>query len=311
MEIRSLRSDLQEKAIKELNEDPKRIPEMFKHIMEWLRKQPHLNISKDDQLMIAFFRGCKWSLQNVKAKLDYFYSIQGLIPEFFENRDPFSPEIQNVLKARVIFPFPKVEKYVGPVIVMYNLKNIDGIASPLTVTMKLFFMTLDILMKEDDDFVISGVTILADHDQCPSSYYLQFNPTAIKNYITCLQHAYPIRVKNFIALNALTAFETIFDVCAKPFLSMKLRERIFVFNTANSKKFLSQFPQFLLPREYGGTNGTMADAADEWARKVENYREWFLEDAKYGCNETLRIGKIQPFDNGVGVDGTFRKLDID
>ncbi|KAK5644742.1 hypothetical protein RI129_006042 [Pyrocoelia pectoralis] len=279
MKIRPLRSDLQEKAIKELNEDPKRIPEMFEHIMEWLRKQPHLNVRNDDQLMIAFFRGCKWNLRNVKEKLDYFHSIKTFIPDFFENRDPLSPEIQNVLKARVVFPLPKVEKRDGPVIIMYNFKNIDGIVSPLIATIKVFFMTLDILLKEDDDFVISGVTVLADHEQCPSSYYLQFTPTAIKNYIKCFQNAYPVRIKSFKALNALTAFETIFDVCAKPFLSAKIKERV------------------RLPYE--------------WMRKVETYRDWFLEDAQYVSNETLRIKKGKLFDDELGIEGTFRKLDID
>lgn len=43
MSVRKLSKELQELAIKELNEDPERIPEDIAYIKEWLSKQPHLN----------------------------------------------------------------------------------------------------------------------------------------------------------------------------------------------------------------------------------------------------------------------------
>lgn len=42
MSVRSLPPDLQERAIAEINEDPKRVQEDIRHIKEWLKKQPHL-----------------------------------------------------------------------------------------------------------------------------------------------------------------------------------------------------------------------------------------------------------------------------
>ena len=42
MTVRPLCKELQEKAIKELNEDPKRIQEDINHIKEWLKKQKHI-----------------------------------------------------------------------------------------------------------------------------------------------------------------------------------------------------------------------------------------------------------------------------
>lgn len=51
----------------------------------------------DDQLLLTFLRGCKFSLERTKEKLDMHYTLKTMIPEMFSNRDPFDPEIQKVL----------------------------------------------------------------------------------------------------------------------------------------------------------------------------------------------------------------------
>ncbi|XP_031348850.1 alpha-tocopherol transfer protein-like [Photinus pyralis] len=174
--------------------------------------------------------------------------------------------------------------------------------------MKVFFMTLEILLMEDDDFVISGITGVVDHNECPVSYYLQFTPVLMKNFLQCIQNAYPLRVKGCAVFNTLTVFETIFNTFIKPFLGSKLRKRVTVPNKEQSKEFLSKFPRSLLPTEYGGTNGSMDDAVEQWKKKVESYRQWFLDDAKYGTNEKLRVDKSKTIEDGVITDGTFRNL---
>ena len=70
-------------------------------------------------------------------------------------------------------------------------------------------------------------------------------------------------------------------------------------------------PQRLLPAEYGGENGTIPSIIDYWEKKIISYRDYFIEDAKYGSDEKLRIGAPIYLDNYFGVDGTFRKLNID
>lgn len=115
MDVRKLTPDLQKIAIKELNENPNRIQEDVNHLRKWLSKQPHIKartgklqnfcvlwridgVVLDDQWLLGFLRGSKFSLEKAKEKLDMFYTMRTVVPEILKNRDPFRPELQNLLK---------------------------------------------------------------------------------------------------------------------------------------------------------------------------------------------------------------------
>lgn len=107
---------LQKKAEVELNENQSRIHEDIEHLKSWLAKQPHLHAKDgqfhlrhpvhvrkrmyvlDDHRLLCFLRGTKFSLERAKEKIDLYYTARTLIPEVFSNRDPFLPEIQEILR---------------------------------------------------------------------------------------------------------------------------------------------------------------------------------------------------------------------
>ncbi|ETN67653.1 multiple wing hair [Anopheles darlingi] len=96
-QLRTLVPELAEKARKELNEVPNRIPEDLASLRSWLIKQTHLNPRTDDQFLVNFLRGCKYSLEKTKEKLDNYYTVKTAIPEFFENRDPCNEALQTYM----------------------------------------------------------------------------------------------------------------------------------------------------------------------------------------------------------------------
>ena len=63
--------------------------------------------------------------------------------------------------------------------------------------------------------------------------------------------------------------------------------------------------------EYGGEAGSLQSLIDEGEKFLLSYRDYFVEDDKYGVDEKKRIGKPQNSESLFGIDGTFRQLRID
>lgn len=95
--IRPLTSELQEKAFKELNEDPSRIEKDIEVFREWINKSPYIKGRTDDQFLLTFLRGCKFSIEKAKQKYDLFYTLKTHMP-IFKNRDPLNEKNNYILE---------------------------------------------------------------------------------------------------------------------------------------------------------------------------------------------------------------------
>ena len=52
----------------------------------------------------SFLRGCKYSLEKAKKKIDTSMTVRNLLPEFFSGWDPKRPELQAALKLGYLLP---------------------------------------------------------------------------------------------------------------------------------------------------------------------------------------------------------------
>lgn len=85
-QIRPLNAELQEIACKNLNEVPSRIPDDLTSLRSWLEKQTYLKTRTDDQFLLAFLRFSKYSLENAKQRIDYFYTYKSTSKDLLKSR---------------------------------------------------------------------------------------------------------------------------------------------------------------------------------------------------------------------------------
>lgn len=55
----------------------------------------------DDQRLMTFLRGCSFSLEKCKRKLDMYFTMRAAAPEFFTNRDVNKQPLRNVIANKV------------------------------------------------------------------------------------------------------------------------------------------------------------------------------------------------------------------
>lgn len=67
-------------------------------IRKWLGDNPKLGARTEDEHIVCFLRGCKYDTERTKEKIRSFYTMRAEVPEWFSNRDPMLPEIQELLR---------------------------------------------------------------------------------------------------------------------------------------------------------------------------------------------------------------------
>lgn len=178
--IRDLPIELANRAKEELNEVPGRIQEDLSVLREWIAKQNHLKARTDDQFLVAFLRGCKYSLERTKEKIDMYYTIRGAIPEFFSNRDPMDKVNSKVIDSGLCLPMPKVDEVNHSRIFLVKQGDYNPSEISIMDVTKVSYMISDILLWDDDYTVVAGQTILVDLKGLSFSHLKQVSPTLIK-----------------------------------------------------------------------------------------------------------------------------------
>ncbi|XP_049794187.1 alpha-tocopherol transfer protein-like [Schistocerca nitens] len=307
MGYRELSPELLARAQKELNEDPKRRDQDIQHIKDWLKKQPHIKARMDDQWLLTFLRGCKFSLERTKEKLDMYYTVRRHLPELFADRDPFSADIQKILSAGVLTKLPQTDAQ-GRRVILMNVGKLPAGTVSAEAAFRTNFLGLDISLLEDDEAIICGQVVIQDMKDITLGHMTAITPYFMKRVATCFQEAYPLRPKGTHVINVPPGVEKFISLF-QSFMKEKLRRRVFIHSSMET--LYEHIPKKILPQEYGGEAGPIEEMQNAWKAKVESYSSFFKEDAQYGVDESKRPGKPKTMTDLFGLEGSFRQLSLD
>uniref|UniRef100_A0A1I8M7Z0 Uncharacterized protein n=2 Tax=Musca domestica TaxID=7370 RepID=A0A1I8M7Z0_MUSDO len=305
--IRPLSDALKKVSKEELNEVESRIADDVIALRTWLDKQPYIKARTDDQFLVSFLRGCKYSLEKAKSKVDYFYTIKTMMPELFAYNTMDEKSIQlNRSGTYVRLPKPLGEG--GPRIQLTNYSKFDPKFFKILDLFRFQNLLMDWQIYNDDNCIVSGYIEIVDLTKLSLSFLTQFDPILIKKLGVFAEKAAPMRFKGVHLVNCPKEAQAVLNL-ARSMMSEKLQKRFYVHKSMED--LYKVIPKEYLPVEYGGTNGTISELIEQTEKDLLALNDYFAEEDQYGVDENLRPGKKVDMDSLFGIEGSFRKLDID
>ncbi|KAK9732179.1 CRAL/TRIO domain [Popillia japonica] len=270
-------SDADEKfAINVLNETYETRAKSLEEIKKWLMENPNISGKLDDLNILAFLRGCKFCLDKTKEKIQNYYEMRSKVPEWFANRDPLLPQIDELARLGVFVPLRQFQDNKHVVIIRTAVH--DPRKHKQDDVFKVGKMILDLLGCENERLQIYGIIAIFDMQGISVAHARQLPPSKIKKAVHAWQN-YHCRPKQLEFINAPVYINVLLNVF-KGFMSKKLKGRVRVhFSGLNTLQDVIN--KNILPIEYGGTDGTIDDHINLWHKRLVQSREWFRQDEMY------------------------------
>ncbi|KAM3959079.1 alpha-tocopherol transfer protein-like [Aphomia sociella] len=305
--IRDISPELAKIAKKELSEEPKRIKDDLQYIKEWISKQPHLKARTDDQWLVGILRGCKFSLERVKKKLDLYYTLRTTAPDITLRIKPSDSKFIDFLRVGTCLVLPKEKSGLYPRVILIRAGAYDPEKNNVADIMCVLYYLVQIVVMEDDTATVIGIKILVDYQDVTMSHFTQANPSLLKKMVAVCQDSMPLRLKGSHHVNVPSGIDLIFSLISN-FLNEKAKDRLKIHK--KQEELFQYIPKEVIPAEYGGDGGTVSDIIEYWASKLKEYNSWMQQEEQYGTDESKRPCKTtdkEDFSN----EGSFRKLNID
>ncbi|XP_058835971.1 alpha-tocopherol transfer protein-like [Topomyia yanbarensis] len=317
--IRPISSDLADVAKTELNEDPYQLKSQLEVLNSWLNECAMLCGTLNDQILLSFLRGCKFSLVKTKEKLSLFYRIRTILRQVVQNRDPFDKHVLQVIKLGVGIPLPETASPIDPRIFIIRVAQFDLEKCSFADVIKIGTMINDIMMRDDDQVVICGMCLIIDLARVTAAHLFQFEMEFLRQVAILYQDASPFRMRGIHILNPPPGLHTVMAIFNSLLSQKNQDKRIFVHGSSLSSLH-KHFPREILPTEYDGLLGPIQTCLDFWEMKLRNNRDYLLEMAELRDSQAEEAQRIQlPLKQSVsfrendffGIDGSFRKLELD
>ncbi|XP_035794957.1 retinol-binding protein pinta-like [Anopheles albimanus] len=230
-------------------------------IERWLAEQhPSARILRESRLILYFLRTTKYNIDKTKNKLHHFLKTREKLTEWFSDRDPVRPELQELLDIGVFLPLLEKDKLNRQVVIIRTSAH-DPKRHKQDNVFKVDKMILDLLLHLDDMVSVYGVVAIFDMRGVTLGHALQLPPSMIKKSVESWEN-YPCKPKLLEFVNVPLHVNVVLNVF-RSFMSAKMKERVVI-----SKKGSTMEQLVNLPRELGGTGGTYPELASHWKKVV-------------------------------------------
>ncbi|XP_055601243.1 clavesin-1-like [Uranotaenia lowii] len=267
-----------EKAVRELRETPEIVAEAFKDLRAKLQDEKSLYVPiDDDSFLVKFLRPCKYYPDSAFALMQRYYRFRQKHPDLCD--DLFPATVKHVFAEDLIFFQPLRDQNGCRVLILEVGKKWKPSKIGLTDLFRALQIALEAGMEEPRT-QLNGAMVILDMDGLSLTQIMQFTPRFAALVVEWVQECTALRLKGVHVVNNSYLFNMLYTIF-KPFLSEKLRKRVF-FHNKNWNSLTSHIGKEYLRPRYGGT----LDAPDYEGRLIGDlltmYQKEFEVANSYG-----------------------------
>ncbi|XP_056646739.1 uncharacterized protein LOC130451618 [Diorhabda sublineata] len=273
-------------------------------LSEWVSKQPHLPKITELQL-ILFLHSCNNSIETAKNVIDIHFCMKTACRDIFGSRTMHDKVFQEGLNYYLCYPFSTLTQ-TGDMIIYSKLSNPDPSIYSVACHMKVLDVAIFLHLHQYGP--PNGLQIIVDMEGITLGHLLKANPIVIKKVSYYFQEALPVKLKHVHFINVVNFIDKIFAVI-KPLLSKELFNLFTIHADMDSiYKFI---PKEILPEELGGNEESIPKLQENLKNRIKTGEKLLKFQEEQLVDESKRKGPSKYNENLFGVDGSFKKLEID
>jgi hypothetical protein len=276
--------------------------EDVKILSKWMAKQRHL--PKVPELhLVLFLQSCYYRIEPAKIAIDNFFTMRTLCPDLFGT--PSVESLKEELSVGSINLLPKTTPEGYAVICM---KLLDPAPEHYRHVNQINLLDLITMWNLHQKGTSNGVLALFDMKGISFGHLTRVNLVAMKKHLFYVQEATPVRIKELHCINVAPFTDKLVKM-AKPFLKKELLDML---NFHESMETLYKYvPKEIMPKDYGGENPSLATLHEENTKNLLENMDLFKWIDTLKVDENKRPGKPKTTGDIFGLDGTFKKLEVD
>ncbi|XP_017045964.1 alpha-tocopherol transfer protein-like [Drosophila ficusphila] len=286
------KGDQEEAASKSTSPPANKWSDKLAELIAWFEGNPNLPEKIEPIVMLRFLKCMAFDVKRTKSLVELNYSMRNKHPHLFIDRNMEDEMTAKGLKVSDLLILPGVTPK-GNKLLLFRLADMDPHTRNSVEETKIFFMMSDARFTMPDaerengkgeDYVLDesdiaqGDVQIVDIEGYTIRHLAYVSIFVLRIYMKFLQEAYPSRLQAMHVINCPSFLDRLISMMS-PFLREEVRNMI-KYHTEGLESLYEEVPKDMLPKEYGGKAGTIAELK---ARGVQSLKDKtaYLSDERY------------------------------
>uniref|UniRef100_W8C8M2 Alpha-tocopherol transfer protein-like n=1 Tax=Ceratitis capitata TaxID=7213 RepID=W8C8M2_CERCA len=252
-------------------------------LYDWFRQNPKLPKEIDRILLKRFYICMHGDINGIKKLIQINYSLRNKNAHIFLERDPTDADSKQTFDYADLVPLPGLTSE-GYKVSCYRLIDFDPAKVNHTADTKAFFMVSDCRFNmydggsassENVETFANGEVQIFDMNGYTLKHLSKMTFSTLRVYMTFLQEALPVHLKAIHIINCPSYLDKVVSIM-KPFISREVYKLI-IFHTSSLESLYEHVPRSILPEEYGGTGGKLAELKAQLLMELSRKREYLMD----------------------------------